>query len=58
MRLRPELVVEVKYDQMEAGRFRHTVQVARWRIDRDPQSCAYDQLERPLAYDLDAVLQS
>jgi len=58
VRLRPELVVEVKYDQMEAGRFRHTVQVARWRIDRDPQSCAYDQLERPLAYDLDAVLQS
>lgn len=55
--LRPELVVEVKYDQMEAGRFRHTVQVARWRIDREPQSCTYDQLDRPLAYDLDAVLE-
>jgi ATP-dependent DNA ligase len=57
VRLRPELVVEVKYDQMEAGRFRHAVQVARWRIDREPQSCTYDQLDRPLAYDLDAVLQ-
>ncbi len=57
VRLRPELVVEVRYDQMEAGRFRHTVQVARWRIDREPASCTYDQLERPLAYDLDAVLQ-
>ncbi len=55
--LRPELVVEVTYDQMEAGRFRHTVQVARWRIDREPASCTYDQLERPLAYDLDAVLE-
>lgn len=57
VRLRPELVVEVKYDQMEAGRFRHSVQVARWRIDREPPSCTYDQLERPLAYDLDAVLE-
>lgn len=57
VRLRPELVVEVRYDQMEAGRFRHSVQVARWRIDRDPRSCTYDQLERPLAYDLDAVLE-
>lgn len=56
VRLRPELVVEVRYDQMEAGRFRHTVQIARWRPDRDPRSCTYDQLERPLAYDLDAVL--
>ncbi|HEX8496108.1 MAG TPA: ATP-dependent DNA ligase [Actinomycetales bacterium] len=54
--LRPEVVVEVRYDQMEAGRFRHTVQVARWRIDREPASCTYDQLDRPLAYDLDAVL--
>ena len=57
VRLRPELVVEVKYAQMEAGRFRHSVQVARWRIDREPPSCTYDQLERPLAYDLDAVLE-
>ncbi len=56
VRLRPELVVEVRYDQMEAGRFRHTVQVDRWRIDREPASCTYDQLERPLAYDLDSVL--
>jgi len=57
LRLRPELVVEVRYDQMEAGRFRHTVQVNRWRIDREPASCTYDQLERPLAYDLDSVLE-
>jgi ATP-dependent DNA ligase len=58
VRLRPELVVQVRYDQLENGRFRHTVQVERWRPDRDPASCRYDQLEQPLAYDLDAVLQA
>lgn len=55
--LRPERVLEVRYDQMEAGRFRHTVQFERWRPDRDPASCGYDQLEVPVAYDLDDVLQ-
>jgi ATP-dependent DNA ligase len=56
IRLRPELVVEVKYDQLEGHRLRHAAQFVRWRPDRDPLSCRYDQLERPLAYDLDAVL--
>ena len=50
--------MEVKYDQMESGRFRHAVQILRWRPDRDPRSCTYDQLERPVAYDLDDVLQA
>jgi ATP-dependent DNA ligase len=58
VRLRPELVAEVRYDQLENGRFRHTVQIERWRPDRDPSSCRYDQLEVPTAYDLDAVLQA
>jgi ATP-dependent DNA ligase len=58
VRLRPELVVQVRYDQLENGRFRHTVQIERWRPDRDPFSCRYDQLEQPLAYDLDDVLQA
>jgi ATP-dependent DNA ligase len=58
VRLRPELVVQVRYDQLENGRFRHTVQIERWRPDRDPSSCRYDQLEQPLAYDLDDVLQA
>lgn len=57
VQLRPERVLEVRYDQMEVGRFRHTVQFERWRPDRDPQSCTYDQLEVPAAYDLDDVLQ-
>jgi len=54
--LRPERVVEVRYDYMEGFRFRHTAQFVRWRPDRDPASCGYDQLERPVSYDLGAVL--
>jgi ATP-dependent DNA ligase len=54
--LRPELVVEVGYDAMEGDRFRHTAQFKRWRPDREPRSCTYDQLERPLRFDVDEVL--
>jgi ATP-dependent DNA ligase len=54
--LRPERVLEVRYDQMEGDRFRHTVQFERWRPDRDPRSCTFEQLEVPHAYDLGAVL--
>lgn len=57
VQLRPERVLEVRYDQMEAGRFRHTVQFERWRPDREAESCTYDQLDVPVAYDLDDVLQ-
>ncbi len=54
--LRPERVVEVRYDYMEGSRFRHTAQFVRWRPDRDPESCTFDQLERPVAFDLGDVL--
>lgn len=54
--IRPELVAEVAYDQMENQRFRHTVKFLRWRPDRDPESCGYDQLEVPLTYDVHDVL--
>jgi ATP-dependent DNA ligase len=50
--LRPERVVEVRYDHMEGQRFRHTAQFNRWRPDRDPQSCTYDQLEHPVTFSL------
>lgn len=56
VRLRPTRVVEVRYDQMEGARFRHTVQFERWRPDREPRSCTFEQLEVPTAYDLSAVL--
>src|SRR5690606_21344253 len=50
--LRPERVLEVAYDHMEGNRFRHTAQFRRWREDRDPASCTYEQLEEPVRYDL------
>lgn len=59
--LRPERVLEVAYDQMEGTpengmRFRHAARFLRWRPDRDPSSCTYDQLEVPVRYDLADVL--
>ncbi|SPM39869.1 ATP-dependent DNA ligase [Mycobacterium numidiamassiliense] len=54
--LRPERVVEVRYDHMEGRRFRHTAQFNRWRPDRDPRSCTYDQLEQPLTFSLGDIV--
>ena len=54
--LRPERVVEVRYDHMEGTRFRHTTQFVRWRPDRDPASCGFDQLAEPVSYNLADVL--
>jgi ATP-dependent DNA ligase len=54
--LRPERVLEVKYDHMEGERFRHTAQFVRWRPDREPESCTYEQLEEPVKFDLAEVL--
>jgi len=54
--LRPELVVEVRYDHMEGTRFRHTAQFVRWRPDRDPASCGFSQLEEPVSFNLADIL--
>ena len=54
--LRPERVVEARYEHMEGDRFRHTAQFVRWRPDRDPKSCTYEQLEEPVKYDLADIL--
>jgi ATP-dependent DNA ligase len=54
--LRPERVVEVRYEHMEGTRFRHTAQFIRWRPDRDPASCGFEQLEEPVRYDLAQLL--
>jgi len=58
--LRPERVVEVAYEHTEGGhpaRFRLNPRFVRWRPDREPRSCRYDQLDEPASYDLDAVLR-
>jgi ATP-dependent DNA ligase len=54
--LRPERVVEVRYDHMEGTRFRHTAQFVRWRPDREPGSCGFGQLEEPVRFNLEDVL--
>ena len=54
--VRPDLVVEVRYEHMEGVRFRHTAQFNRWRPDRDPRSCTYEQLEEPVRFDLGDIL--
>ncbi len=56
--LRPERVLEVRYDHMEGPRFRHTAQFVRWRPDREPRSCTYAQLEEPVSYNLAEILRS
>ncbi len=56
--LRPERVLEVRYDYLEGARFRHTAQWVRWRPDREPGSCTYAQLDQPVSFDLADVLDT
>jgi ATP-dependent DNA ligase len=53
--LRPERVCEVAYDHMQGTRFRHAAQFVRWRRDKRPRDCRYDQLEVTPAYELERV---
>jgi ATP-dependent DNA ligase len=55
--LRPERVLEIRYDQMEGWRLRHAGIFERWRPDRDPKSCTYEQLEVPAAYDFGELVK-
>jgi ATP-dependent DNA ligase len=53
--LRIERVCEVKYDHMQGDRFRHGATFLRWRPDKPPKDCRYDQLEVTTAYELEKV---
>ena len=53
--LRVERVCEVKYDHMQGDRFRHAATFLRWRADKPPQNCRYDQLDITPAYELEKV---
>jgi ATP-dependent DNA ligase len=53
--LRPELVVEVRYDHVSEGRFRHGTSLVRWRPDKAPEQCRFDQIEAPRG-GLDAMM--
>jgi ATP-dependent DNA ligase len=47
--LRPELVVEVRFDHVTGDRFRHGTKLMRWRPDKSPQQCTFEQIKAPLA---------
>jgi ATP-dependent DNA ligase len=53
--LRTELVAEVAYEHLQSGRFRHATRLVRFRPDRDPRSCTYDQLEQVAPYELHRI---
>lgn len=53
--LRPERVCEVKYDHLQGNRFRHAAVFLRWRPDKPPQDCRYDQLEVTTPFELAKV---
>lgn len=45
--VKPGVVIEISYDQLTGNRFRHATRFERWRPDKDPSACTFDQLERP-----------
>lgn len=53
--VRIERVCEVKYDHMQGDRFRHAATFLRWRVDKQPKDCRYDQLEVTAPYELEKV---
>jgi ATP-dependent DNA ligase len=53
--LRIERVSEVKYDHMQGDRFRHAAIFLRWRPDKPPRDCGYDQLEVTAPYELEKI---
>jgi ATP-dependent DNA ligase len=55
--IRLERVCEVKYDHMQGDRFRHAAIFLRWRADKPPKDCRYDQLEVTPAYELEQVFK-
>ena len=56
--LRPELVCEVAYDHLQGDRFRHATTFIRWRPDRAPSSCTYDQLEVTVPAEVAEIFQA
>lgn len=53
--VRAELVCEVSYDHMQGKRFRHTAHFVRWRTDKPPQACDYEQLDVTPPYEIDKI---
>ncbi len=59
MMVRPELVCEVAYDKLEAGeRFRHATRFLRWRTDKPPQKCSFDQIASAVEFNVRGIFRS
>jgi ATP-dependent DNA ligase len=56
--VRIERVVEVKYGSTLGGRFREVTKVLRWRPDKQPLECTFDQLQEPIPVGVDTVLEA
>ena len=56
--LRPELIVEAAFEHLQGSRLRHTAQFRRWRPDRDPKSCRFDQLDVAAPFELSQVFSA
>ena len=57
VRVRPELVCEVRFDHLHGERFRHAATFARWRPDKPPSQCTYDQLEETAPYEFMRIFE-
>jgi ATP-dependent DNA ligase len=51
----PKLVCEVAFDHMQGDRFRHGARFLRWRPDKDPRECTYDQIAQPRPFSLEEI---
>lgn len=58
VRLRPELVCEVSFDYLQGNRFRHAATFKRWRTDKPPHACGFDQFEAAVPYELKHVFEA
>jgi ATP-dependent DNA ligase len=55
--LKPRLVCEVNFEKLQGGRFRHAARFLRWRPDKKPTECDFSQLEPPVSFSLDRILE-
>lgn len=56
--LRPELVCEVTFEQLQGEKFRHSARFRRWRPDKPPRECRLDQLEVAVPFELETIFRS
>jgi ATP-dependent DNA ligase len=56
--LKPKYVVEVSYDHFTGGRFRHGTSILRWRLDKKPRQCTFEQVHQKIDRRLMAAITS